>query len=142
MSLKKKGNIKNYSKGITDIVNNNNNNNRNELHNNSPFLICSNNITDIEEFKKNFTDEKLIEQLKLYVRQVIGPIATPDLICVVPDLPKTRSGKIVRRILRCIANGITDFGDISTVSNYEVIETINNTLNECKKKLKDIEIKK
>lgn len=105
-------------------------------------MICSNNITDIEEFKKNFTDEKLIEQLKLYVRQVIGPIATPDLICVVPDLPKTRSGKIVRRILRCIANGITDFGDISTVSNYEVIETINNTLIECKKKLKHIEIKK
>ncbi|ETW53057.1 hypothetical protein PFUGPA_04683 [Plasmodium falciparum Palo Alto/Uganda] len=140
--VKKKGDIKNYSKGITDIVNSNNNNNRNELHNNSPFLICSNNITDIEEFKKNFTDEKLIEQLKLYVRQVIGPIATPDLICVVPDLPKTRSGKIVRRILRCIANGITDFGDISTVSNYEVIETINNTLIECKKKLKHIEIKK
>ncbi|SOV12478.1 acetyl-CoA synthetase, putative [Plasmodium gaboni] len=139
--VKKKGDLKNYGKSNTDIANNDNIN-RNELHNNSSFLICPNNINDIEEFKKNFTDEKLIEQLKLYVRQVIGPIATPDLICVVPDLPKTRSGKIIRRILRCIANGITDFGDISTVSNYEVIETINNTFLECKKKLKHTEIKK
>ncbi|CRG93855.1 acetyl-CoA synthetase, putative [Plasmodium gallinaceum] len=115
--VKKKGDLKNYGK-VTNEKN--------------VILSSTHNIEDLEDFKKTYTDEKLIEELKLQVRQVIGPIATPDLICIVPDLPKTRSGKIIRRILRCIANGLNDYGDITTVANYEIIDVINNKFNECK----------
>jgi acetyl-CoA synthetase len=56
------------------------------------------------------------------VERIIGPIARPKLIHWVPDLPKTRSGKIMRRILRKIAAGDTDeLGDTSTLSNPEII---------------------
>jgi acetyl-CoA synthetase len=60
--------------------------------------------------------------LKEQVRHVIGPIATPDRILVVDGLPKTRSGKIMRRILRKIAAGETsDLGDVSTLADPEVV---------------------
>jgi acetyl-CoA synthetase len=63
--------------------------------------------------------------LKEQVRQVIGPIATPDEIRVVSGLPKTRSGKIMRRILRKIAAGEGDqLGDISTLADASVIEAL------------------
>lgn len=81
---------------------------------------------------KYISDAELIKELKLCVRQFIGPIATPDLICIVPDLPKTRSGKIIRRILRTIANGLMDFGDITTVANSEVIDIIKERFIECR----------
>ena len=59
------------------------------------------------------------------VRKVIGPIATPDKIQFTLGLPKTRSGKIMRRILRKIATGsIEDLGDISTLSDVTVVENI------------------
>jgi acetyl-CoA synthetase len=59
------------------------------------------------------------------VRQAIGPIATPDEIRIVPGLPKTRSGKIMRRILRKIADGHADqLGDISTLADPSVVETL------------------
>ena len=59
------------------------------------------------------------------VRRVIGAIATPDLIQFVPGLPKTRSGKIMRRILRKIAAGEGDnIGDISTLADPTVVEQI------------------
>jgi len=59
------------------------------------------------------------------VRTHIGPIASPDQIVFVPGLPKTRSGKIMRRILRKISNGIySDFGDTSTLLNPEIIDGI------------------
>jgi acetyl-CoA synthetase len=55
----------------------------------------------------------------LQVRKSIGPFAAPKAIFVVPDLPKTRSGKIMRRILRKILAGEEDsLGDTSTVSQY------------------------
>ncbi|SBS85178.1 acetyl-CoA synthetase, putative (ACS) [Plasmodium ovale curtisi] len=92
------------------------------------------NVNDAVKSTHNYSDDKLLEELRLYVRQVIGPIATPDIICIVPDLPKTRSGKIIRRILRCIANGMDDFGDITTVSNYEVIDVIKSKFKESKEK--------
>ena len=67
----------------------------------------------------------LERDLKLWVRKQIGPIATPDLIQFSPGLPKTRSGKIMRRILRKIACGEkSKFGDISTLLNPEVVEEI------------------
>ena len=59
------------------------------------------------------------------VNKHIGPIAKPDQILIVPGLPKTRSGKIMRRILRKIASDEFDnFGDISTLLNPEVVEEI------------------
>ena len=53
----------------------------------------------------------------------IGPIAKPGKVCIVPDMPKTRSGKIMRRVLAAIANGQPD-GDITTLANPEVVKKI------------------
>ena len=71
--------------------------------------------------------EDLHKQLIGHVRQEIGPIATPDQLHFVPELPKTRSGKIMRRILRKIAADETDmgaFGDISTLADPSIVKTI------------------
>jgi acetyl-CoA synthetase len=69
--------------------------------------------------------DDLREALINQVRKVIGPIATPDKIQFTSGLPKTRSGKIMRRILRKIATGsIEDLGDISTLSDTTVVERI------------------
>jgi acetyl-CoA synthetase len=65
--------------------------------------------------------------LRGHVRSEIGPIATPDFIQLVPELPKTRSGKIMRRILRKVAAGEKDmsqFGDTTTLTDPSVVETI------------------
>jgi acetyl-CoA synthetase len=66
------------------------------------------------------TEAELIET----VRQQVGPIAKPDVIHIAPDLPKTRSGKIMRRILRKIATGERDFGDTSTLADPAVVEVL------------------
>jgi acetyl-CoA synthetase len=64
-------------------------------------------------------------ELKQQVRHVISPIATPDYLFVVQSLPKTRSGKIMRRILRKIAEGLSsELGDISTLADPAVVEQI------------------
>ncbi|KAH8584877.1 acetyl-coenzyme A synthetase [Cryptosporidium sp. chipmunk genotype I] len=63
-------------------------------------------------------------ELRMCVRTQIGPVATPDHIIVVENIPKTRSGKVVRRLLRKIATGCGDYGDISTVANPECIKSI------------------
>ena len=69
--------------------------------------------------------EELRGALKQQVRSVIGPIATPDFIHWAPALPKTRSGKIMRRILRKIATDETDqIGDISTLADPSVVENL------------------
>jgi len=75
--------------------------------------------------------EDLKEELKQVVRKKIGPIATPDLIHFTAGLPKTRSGKIMRRILRKIAaNEHDQLGDISTLADPSVVDNlINNRLN-------------
>ena len=63
--------------------------------------------------------------IKQAVRQHIGPIATPDKIQFTPALPKTRSGKIMRRILRKIAEGdISDLGDTSTLADPTVVDAL------------------
>ncbi|MBN8828242.1 MAG: acetate--CoA ligase [Sphingobacteriia bacterium] len=65
------------------------------------------------------------EELKNWVRKIIGPIATPDFIQICTDLPKTRSGKIMRRILRKIAEGeFESIGDTSTLADPKVVEEI------------------
>ena len=59
------------------------------------------------------------------VTKIIGPIARPDLVQLVPGLPKTRSGKIMRRILRKVAEGdATNLGDITTLLDEEVVDKI------------------
>jgi len=64
-------------------------------------------------------------EIKELISKTIGPIAKPDIIQIVPGLPKTRSGKIMRRILRKIASGEKEnFGDISTLLNPEVVQEI------------------
>lgn len=70
--------------------------------------------------------EQLIKEIKDEVAQSIGAIAKPDKIQFVKGLPKTRSGKIMRRILRKIASGESDFGDTSTLLNPEIVEDIKN----------------
>jgi acetyl-CoA synthetase len=69
--------------------------------------------------------DQLLDQLKKWVRKEIGPIATPDLIQFAPGLPKTRSGKIMRRILRKIAsNEHTQLGDVSTLADPNVVQNL------------------
>jgi acetyl-CoA synthetase len=70
------------------------------------------------------TDE-LRTELRNWVRKEIGPIASPDLIQWAPSLPKTRSGKIMRRILRKIAaNDYSNLGDTSTLAEPEVVDSL------------------
>ena len=82
-------------------------------------------------YKKELPEEKtsgeLERDLKLWVRKQIGPIATPDLLHFTPGLPKTRSGKIMRRILRKIAaNEHNQLGDTTTLADPGVVESLVN----------------
>ncbi len=80
------------------------------------FVVTKTNVRPSDELKQD-----LIKT----VREVIGPIAKPDVITWATSLPKTRSGKIMRRILRQIAAGdIKDLGDTSTLANPEVVEEL------------------
>ncbi len=70
-------------------------------------------------------NEDLKNELRTWVRSVIGPIASPDVIQWSPDLPKTRSGKIMRRILRKVAcNEEGSIGDVSTLNDPSVVEEL------------------
>ena len=81
------------------------------------FAICQKNDND--------TVKTLEKEIKLTVRSIIGPIATPERVQIVSGLPKTRSGKIMRRILRKVASkDVSDLGDISTLLNPKVVEDI------------------
>src|SRR6187455_1168417 len=74
---------------------------------------------------ESWDEEELVGALKEQVRHAIGPIATPDRIQVVSGLPKTRSGKIMRRILRKIAAGeYEELGDITTLAEPAVVEQL------------------
>ena len=69
--------------------------------------------------------DALRQELRDLVRSEIGPFATPDVIQFAPDLPKTRSGKIMRRVLRKIAEGQPDqIGDISTLADPGVVDAL------------------
>ncbi|MCB1376056.1 MAG: acetyl-coenzyme A synthetase, partial [Rhodobacteraceae bacterium] len=73
---------------------------------------------------EEYTDD-LRKELVQWVRKEIGPIASPDLIQWAPGLPKTRSGKIMRRILRKIAeNDYGSLGDTSTLADPGVVEDL------------------
>ena len=75
--------------------------------------------------------DALTKELKDLVRKIIGPLATPDLVHYTPGLPKTRSGKIMRRILRKVAeNQFENLGDTSTLADPTVVQSlIDNRLN-------------
>lgn len=68
--------------------------------------------------------DDLKKELVKQVRKEIGPIASPDVIHWAPAVPKTRSGKIMRRILRKIAAGESDLGDITTLADPSVVDTL------------------
>ena len=84
--------------------------------------------------KDAFEDSpELRRELVVQVRKSIGPFAAPRSVYVVADLPKTRSGKIMRRILRKILNHEEDqLGDISTLSDPSVVELIVKTVHEAR----------
>jgi len=70
-------------------------------------------------------NDELVKDLRTQVRSEIGPIASPDLIQISPGLPKTRSGKIMRRILRKIAaNEYENLGDISTLAEPDIVDVL------------------
>ncbi|HUO11723.1 MAG TPA: acetyl-coenzyme A synthetase, partial [Caulobacteraceae bacterium] len=69
--------------------------------------------------------EELRKNLVLWVRHEIGPFATPDVIQWAPGLPKTRSGKIMRRILRKVAeDDIGNLGDTTTLADPSVVDDL------------------
>jgi acetyl-CoA synthetase len=71
------------------------------------------------------SSDELRKELVAWVRKEIGPIATPDQLQWAPGLPKTRSGKIMRRILRKIAENAPDqLGDISTLADPSVVQSL------------------
>ena len=67
--------------------------------------------------------EDIVEELRKHVRKEIGPIATPRQIMIVPELPKTRSGKIMRRLLRDVAEH-REVGDVTTLADTSVMDLI------------------
>jgi acetyl-CoA synthetase len=68
--------------------------------------------------------EELRQRVAAALATEISPIARPRQVWIVPDLPKTRSGKIMRRILAAISNGWEDVGDVTTLANPEVVDLI------------------
>ena len=78
------------------------------------------------------TNDEIRKDLISQVRKSIGPFAAPKAIFVVEDLPKTRSGKIMRRILRKILSGEEDsLGDTSTVRIMRIVATIKSLICRC-----------
>lgn len=85
--------------------------------------------------KNDSNASEMQKELIMQVRKSIGPFAAPKAIYVIPDLPKTRSGKIMRRILRKILSGEEDqLGDISTLSDPSVVEKIIDIVKERRQK--------
>ena len=76
--------------------------------------------------KESFEPSKSLKKTLIgHVRKEISPIATPDVVQFTDSLPKTRSGKIMRRILRKIASGdIEDVGDVTTLADPNVVDSI------------------
>ena len=83
------------------------------------FAICKKNSLSKKQMKKEIIDQ---------IKKEIGPIAIPKQVYIIPDLPKTRSGKIMRRILKKLLTG-EELGDLSTLSNPEIVEKIKNKIN-------------
>ncbi|HBF12767.1 MAG TPA: acetate--CoA ligase [Deltaproteobacteria bacterium] len=91
-----------------------------------PHAIKGQGLYAFVTLKENISgNESLLKELAAHVREEIGPIAVPDKIQFAAALPKTRSGKIMRRILRKIAeNDLDNLGDISTLADPSVVEKL------------------
>ena len=86
------------------------------------FLVLREGITPTESLKNEITN---------HIRKVIGPIATPEQLYFVSKLPKTRSGKIMRRLLKSMAKGEA-IGDISTLENEAAVSEVQAAFEELK----------
>lgn len=69
-------------------------------------------------------DKSLVDELRKLIRERIGPFAMPDVVQHAPALPKTRSGKIMRRVLRKVAVNDREVGDTSTLADEGVVEQL------------------
>ncbi|WP_442919787.1 AMP-binding enzyme, partial [Methanothrix soehngenii] len=78
------------------------------------FIILKEGVNEEESLKKD---------ISTHVRKVLGPVAYPDKVYFVKDVPKTRSGKIMRRVIKAKALG-KDTGDVSALSNPEAVSSI------------------
>ncbi len=87
------------------------------------FVILRESATDDE----GSAPDDLIEELRKHVQKEIGAIAKPRQIMIVPELPKTRSGKIMRRLLKDVAEH-RDVGDVTTLADSTVMDLISNKL--------------
>ncbi len=67
--------------------------------------------------------KKTQDAVRISIETTIGKIARPRHVYIVPDMPKTRSGKIMRRVLAAISNG-RDLGDVTTLANPEIVEDV------------------
>ena len=89
-----------------------------------PHSIKGNSVTAFIILKPGIEpSENMKKELNIHLRNVMGPIVTMDEISFVLSLPKTRSGKIMRRVLRKMALGETDIGDVSTMDDDQVVIT-------------------
>ena len=77
---------------------------------------------------------ELKKSIKDHIRKVLGPVATPDEIYFVAKLPKTRSGKIMRRVLKAVASG-TNIGDLTTLEDGTSVEEVKKAFDELQKKV-------
>ena len=75
---------------------------------------------------------ELKNEIKQHIRRVLGPVATPDEIYFVAKLPKTRSGKIMRRVLKAVASG-TNIGDLTTLEDQTSVDEVKKAYEELKK---------
>ena len=78
------------------------------------------------------SDEEVAKKVSAQIERDIGKIARPKNVWVVPDMPKTRSGKIMRRVIAGISN-FADVGDVSTLANPEVVDGIREQVHAAKK---------
>jgi len=67
--------------------------------------------------------QELVDELKRHIRNTIGPIASPADIYFVPNMPKTRSGKIMRRVIKSLTDG-ESVGDLTTLEDPDAVEEI------------------
>ena len=79
---------------------------------------------------------QLAMELKDHVRKAIGPLATPEEIHFVKSLPKTRSGKIMRRVVKAVANGMENVGDVTTLEDQASVDEVKRAVDELKEQLK------
>jgi acetyl-CoA synthetase len=79
--------------------------------------------------------DDLRREIVNHIRNTVGPIATPNEIYFVNKLPKTRSGKIMRRLLKSIANGATEIGDVTAIEDGTSLEEVRQAYNEMHKVL-------